>query len=445
MTEKWVPTNVEAEESVLSHLLSAPRKITEVVDRLSPEHFCSDRASRVYQLMVTLAHQGKACTVSNVYDAWARAYGVDDEVYDFLEDRYGLFSAFMTPFEDQVEKVIRVHTMRRLISAAQHIAEVAYAQDDNAMDVAEQLIYDIARGVDGDTVATLAQVKQRYMQEFEQRRENLLNGIANGIPTGFHELDVILGGLQPSNLYTLAARPSLGKTALALNFALYIARHARRCLFFSLEMSELELFQRLLAIETPVDQSFLRDGDVNEQELEDIRYTANDLAELDMLIDDRTYTLAGICSKARREHARKPLNLIVVDYLQLIDTSPEGRNKNKMRYEEVGEFSKRLKRLAKELKVPVIAIAQLNRDVESRQSPKPRMSDLGESGKLEQDMDVVAFVYCEETELAKKENCEPYKVHVHVAKHRNGRLGDVELWFRPRITKFQDEEPDYEQ
>jgi len=443
MTEKRPPASTEAEQGIISHLLSSPRRLREVMDGLSSDSFVSEEYGRIYQTMLALASRGKACTVFNVYDELCRGGSPDDALYLRLEDYYANFTGTITPLEDQVEKVQRAAACRRLISAAQQIAESAYHQDENVLELAEQLIYQIALGTNTGSVSTLGEVKERYMQAFEERVKKRRAGVLSGISTGFNTLNGILDGLQPGELYILAARPSGGKTSLALCIAASVVKQASRCLFFSLEQDELSLFQRLLGMEMPLDQSFLRAGDVNDQELEHVRTVADELALLNLLIDDHTYTLAGICSHARREHAKSPLRLICLDYLQFIDSEAAGRAKNKMRYEEVGDLTKGLRRLARELNVPILLLAQLNRDVENRSSPKPRLSDLGESGKIEMDADTILFAYCEEAELAHKEKNEPYKVHITVAKQRNGRYGDEELWFRPRITKFQEEEPPY--
>lgn len=443
MSEKRPPASIEAEEGIISHLLSHPRKIREVMDQLAPDAFVSDELGRIYQAILTLASTGKISTIFNVYDELCRGISPDQALYLRLEDYYANFTATITPLEDQVEKVQQAAVCRHLISAAQQIAVSAYHQDENALELAEQLIYQIAMGANTGTVSTLAEVKERYMQAFEERVKKRRAGILSGLPTGFTKLNGILDGLQPGELYVLAARPSGGKTSLALCIAANVVKQAARCLFFSLEQDELSLFQRLLGMEMPIDQSFLRAGEVNDQELDDIRFMADELAPLDLLIDDHTYTLAGICSHARREHAKSPLALICLDYLQFIDSEAAGRAKNKMRYEEVGDLTKGLRRLARELKVPILLLAQLNREVENRGNPKPRLSDLGESSKIEMDADTILFAYCDEVELARKEKSEPYKVHVVVAKQRNGRYGDEELWFRPRITRFQEAGPPY--
>jgi replicative DNA helicase len=394
----------------------------------------------IYTAMLVLASRDKPCSVSMVYDELRRKQEAREETYDLLERYESNFSITKTSLEAYTRSVVQAHKCRRLISAASQIVQSAYAQDEDVVEQAEQLIYEIALEADAEAVPTLAEVKTHYMRTFEQRVKNYRQGILNGVPTGFRELDEMLDGLQPSDLYIMAARPSLGKTSLALCIALHVVKQSERCLFFSLEQNSDSLFQRLLGMETPIDQSFLRAGYVNDQELEDIRYTANDLARLDMLVDERTYTLNGMRSKARREHARKPLRLIVIDYLQFMDT--EARGRNEMRYEEVGKLTKGLKRLARELKVPVLLLAQLSREVENRSDLEPHLSDLSESSKIEMDADTILFAYAQKDELKKKDLNEPYKVSLKVAKQRNGRLGKMELWFRPRITKFQTDAPE---
>ncbi len=443
MKELQAPASVESEANVLSWILGSPRLFSQVSDRLTADHFLDPTHHAIYSAMLTLSKLGKATTVTSVYEEMRKKQEVEQDTYFLLEDLYGSFRATVTPLDDCVASVVHASKCRRLISAARHIAGSAYAQDADVVEMAEQLIYEIALENEMP-VSTLSEVKTRYMQAFETKVKNFRKGVLSGIPTGFPDLDEILDGLQPSELYVLAARPSIGKTALSLCIAANVVKQAGRGLFFSLEQDEMSLFQRLLGMETPIDQSFLRAGSVNDQEIEDIRITADDLAKLDLCIDDRTYTLSGIRSKARREHAKRPLKLIVIDYLQFIDGEASGRAKNEMRYEEVGKLTKGLRRLARELKVPVLLLAQLNREVESRAEPEPHLSDLGESSKIEMDADTILFAYCDKTELERKEKSLPYKVCVKVAKQRNGRIGRMELWFRPRITKFQSEAPEDE-
>ncbi len=443
MIEVRIPADIEAEAGVLSCLLANARAIPRVVDTLRPEHFHMDAHSEIYRAIVHLYHQEKGSSVFSVKKELERTGKLRDVEQtlgrDCLDDLPLSIDALKS-VEEFAEIVRAKSIQRRLYSAAQSIAAMALHQDENALEQAEQLIADIALEQDSKPVASLSDVMDRYMETINQRRDDFSNNKARGVPTGFRDLDAMLGGLQPSGLYILAARPSDGKTALALNVALNVVQKARHVLFFSLEMDENELAQRLISMETPIDQSFLRDGDLNDVEHQHIKNKAKVLSKCDMKIDDRTYTLSGIRAKARRVHMKKKLDLIVVDYLQMIDL--ESKNKNQTRPEQVAMLSKGLKRLARELKVPVLALAQLNR--ESERADVPQLSHLGESSSIEKDSDVVMFLHCEPLEREKREQNSPYHINIIVRKHRNGARGTATLQFKPRLTKFQDVEVSFD-
>ena len=438
--EHPVPSNSEAEEGILSCLLFNPRLVSRVIDTLKPAHFMSDHLATIYEAIVNLYRNGRTCTLPNVHDELSRM-GHDPRQPGWnLDDLYGSL-ATLNKVEDYVEIVLRAHTYRQLLQLAQEMADDAYHQREGALERAEQRFAAIALGSDTKPVATLAETIDRYIQAYDERRMLAKQGITRGVLTHFRDMDRLLGGLLPSRLYVLAARPSIGKTSLALNIALNIVQHARHVLFFSLEMDEDELTQRLLSMETHIDQAFLRDGDTNDEQDWNIREMARQLRRLDLKIDDRTYLLSQVRSKATTTHMQKPLDLIVVDYLQLIDASVEGRGRNELRTEEVGKLSKGLKRLARDLKVPVLALAQLNR--KSEEYDLPQLSHLGESSKIEQDSDVVMFIHCDESEIDKRNKSEPYRLNIIVRKHRNGRIGQIPLMFRPRLTKFETQAPEY--
>ncbi len=434
-TELFVPSNTEAEAGVLSCLLFNPKLITRVIDTLKPEHFHMDNYASVYEAICNLHQRGKACTLPNVrYELQASGQQEEQSNLYYLDELTGSLATLYN-IEDYAETLIETSRNRQGLSVAAELADDCYHQRPGALDRAIERLTAIALGTDTKPVATLSDAVDRYMQAYDGRREDYAKGIKPGVSTGFRGLDRLLGGLLPSKLYVLAARPSIGKTALSLNMALNIIQHTYHVLFYSLEMDEGELVQRLLSMETPVDQALLRDGNTQDEQDASIREQAARLKQLDLKLDDRTYLLSEICHKARKVHREKKLDLIVVDYLQLIDVTPEGRSRNEMRNEEVGKLSKGLKRLARELKVPVLALAQLNR--ESEKAILPQLSHLGESGKLEQDADVVMFIHCDETELEKRNKSEQYRLQVIVRKHRNGRIGQVPLMFRPRLTRFE--------
>ncbi len=254
-----------------------------------------------------------------------------------------------------------------------------------------------------------------------------------GVPTGFTQLDRLLGGFQKSDLIILAARPSVGKTSLSLNFALNAARRYRKVVaFFSLEMSAEQLVQRLLAMETGIDQQRLRKGEIQDHEWDMLMAAAGELSSTMLFIDDTPALSAlELRTKARRLQAEHGLDMVVVDYLQLM----RGDNRSENRVQEISYISRSLKSLARELETPLIALSQLSRAIESRTDHKPMLSDLRESGAIEQDADIVMFIYREDMV---KENSEKKNIaDVIVAKHRNGPTDSIPLYFRKELTKFE--------
>lgn len=434
---KTVPFNTEAEEGVLACCLYNPRNVAKIADSLSPEHFYRDTHATIYTAILALYSRGKACSLPNMLDELTRANKLEEiggraQLMDYSDSLDTLFKV-----EDFAETVRRTSTMRKLYYASAEIATAALAQDDDALERAEQLITEIALNGTSKPTTTLSEALDRYIISLEERRKDFEQGITRGTPTGLVELDRILGGMHPSRLYTLAARPGFGKSAFALTVALYMAKHAKHAVFFSLEMDEPEIVERAVSAETEIDQTFLRDGDIKEDEMSRIRAIVRGMRGHDLKIDDRTYLLADIRTKARHIHMKKPLDLIVVDYLQLVDVNPSSRGKNETRTEEVAKISKGLKKLARELQVPILALAQLNREGEGQ---APQLKHLGESSGIEKDSDCVMLVYCDDVEMETREKNQPYDLNIIVRKHRQGRVGTAKVRFRPRITKFQDRE-----
>lgn len=438
MQKEKLLASPESEENILSWLLSHPRAIKQVVDTLQPEHFYRDKHALIYRMMLGLRNQGRACNIDNVWDEIER----QDKSEQLGLTRLDLIELsnsvdILGSVSDYAEIVIRKATMRRLAMAATEIVGYAYSEDDDAVDKAERLIYEIATGANSDSIPTFAEALDTYIAELEQKMENREQGIANGLPTGFTGVDQIIGGLQPGTLNTLAALTGFGKTAFALNVAVNVMQHAKRILFFSLEMRRNELVQRVLSMEAAIDQALLRDAAIDEVTLRALKIRAQALRDCDLNIDDQTFLLSGIKSKARHLNARKPLDLIVIDYAQMVQSSVDGRAKSETRAEEIAKLSREMKRLAIELNIPILILAQLNREVDKRQVKEPQLSDINESGGIGRDSDVVMFVYATEEEMEKRKQCLIHEVTLKVAKNRNGRVDEVQLVFSPRITKFK--------
>jgi replicative DNA helicase len=330
--------------------------------------------------------------------------------------------------------VERTSIMRQLIAKAQTIAEIAYRDNldpDTALEKAEQLILSIAEKRVTRDFRSLEDVLTDYMEQVQALQEG--EATRYGIPTGYMDLDKLLGGFQRTDLIILAARTSVGKTSFALNLAVNAAvKHNATVAVFSLEMSAEQLASRLLSMESGVDSPRIRSAHLSEQESRKLDAAMNHLAKAPIWVDDTpSIPIMELRSKARRLGAERSLDMIVVDYLQLI--ASEG---SESRVQELGQISRALKALARELRVPIIALSQLSRAVEQRTPHIPQLSDLRESGALEQDADVVLFIYRDE-----KYNQDSDKkgiADIIVAKHRNGPTGQVQLLFLERTTKFLD-------
>lgn len=381
--EKLLPQNIEAEAGVLGSIIIDPEAIVQVADFLFAEDFYRDAHRTIYEVILRLYEQHQPADFITICDELERINKLDD----VGGPSYITSLINQVPTSGNVEYygriVERTSILRRLIHAAGEIAATAYEEGDAniALDKAEQLIFSISQRHARADFASLSELLSDYMNKLEQLHER--RGTIVGVPTGFADMDRLTGGLQRSDLVILAARPAMGKTSLALSLAHNSAlKHKQSVAIFSLEMSKEQLVQRLLSMDAGVDQQRLRTGWIEDDEWERIIYSMGTLSEATIWIDDT----AGIStmemrSKARRLQAEHGVDLIIVDYLQLMQSSP-GTARNKNREQEISEISRNLKGLAREINVPVMALAQLSRAVESRSSKIPQLSDLRESGCL---------------------------------------------------------------
>jgi replicative DNA helicase len=331
-------------------------------------------------------------------------------------------------------KIVAQHALlRRLISAAADIIDLAYAtpeEPEQVADEAEQRIYQVARHDEKEQVASLRDLVDQAMTDLEkiQNRESAFAGV----PTGFRDLDALMSGMQPGNLIVVAARPGVGKSSFVTNMARNVAvEHRSPVAMFSLEMSRWEIGMRLLCAEARVPWDSIRNKRVGADDWSRIVQAAEMLHDAPLsIVDSGNVTIVDIRAKARRLSARRQgLGLIIVDYLQLMSHHRRVDN----RQQEIAEISRSLKLLAKELEIPVIAVSQLNRDPERRQDKRPQLSDLRESGAIEQDADVVMFIHRDDSDPAKKGLAD-----LIVAKHRNGPTDSLPLTFLPHLTQFKD-------
>jgi replicative DNA helicase len=428
------PHSVQAEEAVLGSILKNPASIVRIADFLAPDDFYQARHRHIFQAMRSLWDEQRPIDYHTVADELQRLGLYEASGGLLYLSELNLATPSAAHIEHYGRIVERTSIMRRLISASATIAEIAYRDNldpDTALEKSEQLILSIAEKRVTRDFRSLEDVLSDYMEQIEAMAEG--EGAKYGIPTGYIDLDRLLGGFQRTDLIILAARTSVGKTSFALNLAVNAAVKARATVaVFSLEMSAEQLASRLLSMESGVDSPRIRSGHLNEQESRKLSHAVNFLAEAPIWVDDTpSIPIMELRSKARRLAVEQGLDMIIVDYLQLVVA-----NGGESRVQEIGQISRALKSLARELRVPIIALSQLSRAVEQRTPHIPQLSDLRESGSIEQDADVVLFIYRDE-----KYNPDTDKkgvADIIVAKHRNGPTGKVELLFMERTTKFLD-------
>ena len=425
---------MQAEEAVLGSILKHPPSIVRVSDFLKPEDFYAMRNRHVFRAMLTLFADGKPIDYHSIGDTLYQQGTYEPAGGLIYLSELNLATPSAAHIEHYGRIVERTSIMRQLIAKAQTIAEIAYRDNldpDTALEKAEQLILSIAEKRVTRDFRSLEDVLAEYMEQIEALQDG--EATRYGIPTGYMDLDKLLGGFQRTDLIILAARTSVGKTSFALNLAVNAAvKQNATVAVFSLDMSAEQWASRLLSMESGVDSPRIRSASLNEQESRKLDAAMNHLAKAPIWVDDTpSIAIMELRSKARRLAAEHTVDMIIVDYLQLV-TSDGGES----RVQELGQISRALKALARELRVPIIALSQLSRAVEQRTPHIPQLSDLRESGALEQDADVVLFIYRDE-----KYNPDTDKrgvADIIVAKHRNGPTGQVQLLFLERTTKFLD-------
>ncbi|MDO8618752.1 MAG: replicative DNA helicase [Candidatus Daviesbacteria bacterium] len=425
---KLPPQNIEAEQSLLGALLIDKDAILRVSEILRPSNFYRfEQHGQIFSAITELFDKREPVDLVTLTEELKKK-----GVYDKIGGSAYLTSLInIVPTSAHVEyyaKIIKEHALRRnLISEATRLIEQAFDEEkpvDLLLESAESAIFSLSQDhVKRDFIP----IKDALAESFDRLDElQKSSGKLRGVPTGFRDLDSKLAGLQDSNLIIMAARPGQGKTGLALNIAQYVAVNAGLPVgVFSLEMSQEELVDRLLVSQADIDSWKLKTGKLDEKDFDKLSLAMGELAEAPLYIDDTPgLSISEMRTKARRLQLEHGLRLIVVDYLQLM----QGRNREN-RVQEVSEISQSLKNLARELKVPVLAISQLSRAVENRGARKPQLSDLRESGGIEQDADVVMFLYREDPEKMEQ-------VTLDIQKHRNGPTGEIQLIFRPDRIKF---------
>lgn len=433
--ERLPPSNVEAEEAVLGSLLIDPEAILKVASFLIREYFYREKNGWIYEAIRDLYERREPVDFLTVCDELERR-GQLGEVGGpgYLT---ALINAVPTAIhvEHYAHIVERTALRRRLIAAAGDIARIAYEDTeevDETIDRAEQILFSVSQQRLTRYLVPIRQLLGDYFDQIEYLHQH--QGELSGIPTGFTDLDKILGGLQPSDLIIVAGRPGMGKTSFVLSIAQHMAIHHKdmgAIAIFSLEMGAEQVAQRLISSETGIDSQRLRLGRVRDDEIDEIVRAIGRLSETAIFIDDTpAISPLELRTKARRLHAERPLGLVIVDYLQLMQAGRRTEN----RVQEISLISRSLKSLGRELKVPVMAASQLSRAVEGRQDKHPILSDLRESGSIEQDADVVMFIYRDE--MYHEDTVMKNIAEISVAKHRNGPVGKVELAFIAEQAKF---------
>ncbi len=431
MPDRLPPQNLDAEKSVLGALLLDEDAIVRVIEFLKPSYFYSKKHTEIFEAIYNLFERREPLDMITVTNE-LRKKGILEDVGGaaYLADLVNSVptSAHVTHHAEIVKECA---VKRGLISAASRIQESVYDEENSAddlLDRAEQTLFSLSRDQIDQDFTPVRNVLEGAFDKLDELHKN--PDSLRGVPTGLNSLDEMLAGLQDSDLVILASRPSVGKTSLALNIAQYAAVENKTPIgFFSLEQSKEQLVYRMLSAQADVDGWRLTTGRLEEDDFERIGRAMGELAEAPIFIDDTPgVNIVEMRTKARRLQLEHGVRLIVVDYMQLA----KGRGLEN-RVQEVSEISQALKNMARELNAPVLALSQLSRAVESRTEPRPQLSDLRASGSIEQDADVVMFLYRPDQE-------ERARVRLFIAKQRNGPTGEVPLFFKGERTKFYEEE-----
>ncbi|MDX2043296.1 MAG: replicative DNA helicase [Acidobacteriota bacterium] len=446
--EKSLPSNVDAERMILGVILLDNVTINQAAEHLKPEDFFLPSHRRIFEKMLKLYEEGQGIDPLTLQEELRRAGELDQvggpAYIASLFDGVPRFSNI----ESYVKIVKGKGMLRRLVGAGNQIMQMAFDDEDlpeDILDRAERLILSIAEDRIKQGFAHIGDVAEKQLHTIEEvaARQEVVTGIA----TGFTDLDYMTSGLQRGDLIIVAARPSMGKTAFSLNIAqnaalgqdssgrVHEGRQKAVVGVFSLEMSKEQLVQRLMCSQAQVDAHRLRSGMLNKDDWRKLALAVGELSQADIFLDDTPgINTLEVRAKARRlKNEQKRLDLLIIDYLQLM-SGKSGRSES--RQQEVSQISRELKILAKELEVPLIALSQLSRATETRTDHRPQLSDLRESGSIEQDADVVMFIYREE--VYKPETERQNIAEIIIGKQRNGPIGNVELVFRKALTRFHD-------
>ena len=433
LIKRILPHSPEAEQSVIGSMIMSRDAIVEASEIITGADFYQQQYGIVFEAMIELHDEGKAVDLITLQER-LKEKDLPPEIssMEFVRD---LLSAVPTSANVKyyAEIVAEKSMLRKLIKTTEEITNACYLGKEKTQDileVTEKKIFDLVQNRGSEEFVPIRQVVLNAIEKIEKASRS--QGSVTGIPTGFIDLDYKMSGFQPSDLILVAARPSMGTTAFVLNIAQYMAFHNDvTAAIFSLEMSKEQLVNRLLALESKVDSQNIRTGNLEDEEWAKLIEGANIIGKSNLIIDDKPgISISELRSKCRKYKMEHNLGVIFIDYLQLMT----GSGRSESRQQEISEISRSLKALARELNVPVVALSQLSRAVEQRPDHRPMLSDLRESGAIEQDADVVMFIYRDDYYNKDSEN--KNIAEIIIAKQRNGPIGTVNLVWLPNYTKF---------
>ena len=435
LLKRVLPHSIEAEQSVIGSMLMDREAVISASEIITGSDFYQHQYGVMFDSMVELFNEGKPVDLVTLQDR-LKEKDVPPEVssLDFVRDIVSIVptSANVKSYANIVrEKSV----LRRLIRTTEEIANSCYAGKDSLEDIladTEKSIFNLLQSRSAQDFVPIRQVAINVLEKIESAYKN--QGTVTGVPTGFIDLDYKLSGFQPSDFILIAARPSMGKTAFVLNVVDYVSvRRGLPCMVFSLEMSKEQLVNRMLSMESNVDSQKLRTGSLTDGDWDAVVEGVGVIGNANLVIDDTPgISISELRSKCRKMKLEQGLSLVIIDYLQLMSGSGTGNNDS--RQQEISEISRSLKALARELQAPVVALSQLSRACETRTDHRPMLSDLRESGAIEQDADVVMFLYRDD--YYNKDTDHPNEAEVIIAKQRNGPIGTVNLIWKPEFTKF---------
>ena len=439
LIKRVMPHSIEAEQSVVGAMLMDKDAITTAGEIISGDDFYQASYGVIFDSMIELFNEGKPVDLITLQE-YLKEKDVPPEISSMEFARDLLMGTQTSANIKSYAEIVREKSiMRRLIKVNEETANACYLQNqplEEILEDAQKQVFALAETGNSEEYVPIKQVVLNALDVIE--RASKTKGTVTGIPTGFIDLDYKLSGLQRSDLVLIAARPSMGKTAFVLNIAQHVAfKQNRTVAIFSLEMSKEQLVNRLFSLESYVDAQLLRTGNLKDSDWEKLIEGAGTIGRSNLIIDDTPgISISEMRSKCRKYKMEHNLELIIIDYLQLMSGSVGGRNES--RQQEISDISRSLKALARELSVPVIALSQLSRAVEQRPDHRPMLSDLRESGAIEQDADVVMFIYRDD--YYNKDTEHVNEAEIIIAKQRNGPIGTVTLTWLPQYTKFANSE-----